>query len=169
MSTPSIRASTYSCSHPLINGENAPRLQSARFFDPTLTIAANTIRDANDPYSGRPAVMNTMNGVYGLQELGFAGLNSNPWILHETSLRQVSFFDNDGVTSFYDTIGGANRSYWASQFAGKSGATCGSVGGPQAYDNSPSFNNQNGQFGMNDVDRKAYLSALYSAYRSGEY
>lgn len=167
MSTPSIRASTYSCSHPLINGENAPRLQSARVFDPTLTIAANTIRDANDPYSGRPSTMNAMNGVYGLQELGFAGLNPNPWILHETALRSVAFFDNDGVTNFYDTINGANRGNWSTQFAGKSGTTCGALNGPQSYENTGNYNNQYGQIPSTDVDRRNYMAALQSAYRSG--
>jgi hypothetical protein len=168
MSTPSIRASTYSCAHPLINGENAARLQSARTFDPALNIVSNATRSANDHHAGRPAPLNSDNGLgtYG-SKAGFAGLNPSDWILLTSGLRQVEFREHYPNTTFYDTIGGANRSNWLSQFAGKSGTTCAVFNGPDSYTSAPQQNNCLGQ--PTSVDRRNYLRALNQVYRQGQY
>lgn len=166
MSTPSIRASIYSCSHPLINGENATRLQSARTFDPFLNVASHTPRYANDVYSGRPAHPNSGNGWDGLLD-GFAGLQPSDYMNLETALRQVEFQENIPSSTFYDTIEGANRAHWYSQFAGASGTTCGLYNGPDAYTSTPYQSNQNGQPGLTSVDRRKYLQALHKAYQQG--
>lgn len=169
MSTPSIRASVYSCAHPLINGENAARLQSARFFDPALNTVSNLYRDANEHSFGRPAVQNSDNAGGNYSTLsGFAGLNPSDFILLTTGLRQVEFRENLPNTSFYDTIGGANRSMFLSEFAGKSGsAHCSLYSGPTSYENSPKQNNCYGQ--PTSVDRSNYLRALNQVYRQGQY
>jgi len=166
MSTPSIRASTYSCSHPLINGENAARAQSARFFDPALNVVSNTFREANDHAFGRPAPLNSDNGSDNTLS-GFAGMNPSDYILLETGLRQVEFQQNYPNTTFYDTIGGANRSNFYSQFAGKTGTTCSVMNGPNSYENTPVQNNYNGQMATS-VDRQRYMAALNKAYRQSQ-
>jgi hypothetical protein len=168
MSTPSITASVYSCAHPRVNGENATRAQSARFFDPALNVVSTTCRSANENHAGRPAGQNSDNGQgnYGTMS-GFAGLNPSDWVLLSTGLRQVSFMQEAGnPTTFYDTIGGANRSNWPSQFAG-AGKTCAVLGnGPSAYTSAPQQNNCYGQVGATSVDRNNYMRALNQVYRN---
>jgi len=159
----SLTSQVWSCAHPKINGENATRAQSARSFDPSLNIASNVVKDANDAYSGRPSYHQAANGTNGLYGLGYAGLNPSSWITLETGLRQVEFQANVPNTTFYDTIEGANRSQWLSQRAG-AGAACGVYNGPTAYTNTPYFSNANGQT-MTSADRSKYMAALYDEYR----
>ena len=166
MSTPSIRSSTYGCSHPFINDQHAARLQSARTFDSNLNVASHVHRDANDPYSGRPSVQNAANGVSGLEDLGMSGLNPSNFIALENSLRQVGPVGAE--TAFYDTMTGANRSGYNAEFAGKSGTMCGVAGGSDSYTSVP-MNSNDGrmmqqsmmqQVGSTSVDRKNYMAAL---------
>lgn len=164
MSTPSIRASVYSCVHPLVTAENQDRAQSARTFDPSLNTVSNLYRDANEHHAGRPAPLNSDNGLgtYGALS-GFAGLNPSSFIALTTGLRQVEFQSSYPNTTFYDTIDGANRSNWYSQFAGKSGGTCAVMNGPDSYTSAPAQSNCMGQ--PTSVDRRAYLNALNQVYR----
>lgn len=165
MSDVSIRASIYSCNHPLVQTGDAGRLQSARTFDPALNVVSNLYKDANDPYSGRPSSHNAMNGVYGTASLGMAGLNAESQIALTTGLRQVEFQSQYPHTTFYDTLAGANRSNWYTQFAGKTGTTCAVMNGPTAYTSTPQQNTCGGNgVGLTSVDRRNYLAALQQAY-----
>lgn len=164
MSTVSLTSQVWSCSHPKINGENAARAQSARFFDPALNVVSHVIKDANDAYSGRPSYHQAANGTNGLYGLGYAGLQPTDWMALETGLRQVEFQANMPHTKFYDTIEGANRAAWISQKAGTSGAACALYNGPDAYTSTPFQSNQNGQ-SLTSPDHQKYLSALYQEYR----
>jgi len=165
MSDVSIRASTYSCSHPLVNGSQAERLQSARTFEPSLNVPSNVYKDANDPFSGRPSDHNAANGQYGLNG-GRAGLNPQSFMNVETGLRQVAFQSTLPNSKFYDTLTGANRSNWYSQFAGNSGGGCGVYNGPDSYTSTPVQNNNhgNGGVGLTSVDRRNYMQALQNEY-----
>lgn len=165
MSTVSLTSQVWSCAHPKINGENASRAQSMRTFDPSLNIVSGVIKDANDAYSGRPSYHQAANGTNGLYGLGYAGLNPTPWIGFETGLRQVEFQANMPNTAFYDTIEGANRSFWPHQKVGASGTACDVYNGPQAYTNTPFMSNQQGQT-ITSADHQKYLNALYQEYRS---
>lgn len=160
MSTPSIHGSVYNCAWGKITGENAERMQSQRFFDPSLNVASNIYRTSNEGHAGRPASANSDNGVSGLAGLGFAGLNPADFIGLESNLRQVEW--RSGSTNFYDTMTGANRANWPNQFAGTSGSACGVSGGPDAYSNTPS-RNTSGQ--PTSVDRQRYLAALHQVYQ----
>ena len=162
MSTPSIRSSVYSCSHPLVNGSNADRNQSARIFDPSLNLVSNIYRSANENHAGRPAPLNSDNGSDNTLG-GFSGLNPSSIIFLETGLRQVEFQSAYPNTTFYDTFDGANRSNFYSQKAGKSGGMCQLSGGPESYTSAPTQNNCLGQ--PTSVDRANYLRALNSVYR----
>lgn len=164
MST-SVTSSTYSCAHPLVNGEHAARMQSARTFDPSLNAVSNMHRSANDNHAGRPAPLNSDNGSDNTLD-GFAGLNPSSYIMLETGLRQVEFHEHYPHTTFYDTIAGANRSNWYSQFAGKTGTTCGVMNGPSSYTSTPNQSNSHGQ--PTSVDRKRYLAALNNHYRQSQ-
>lgn len=163
MSGISLTSQIWSCAHPKINGENAARAQSARFFDSSLNSVSNIIKPANDAYSGRPSYHNAANGTDGLTSLGYAGLNPSAYMALETGLRQVEFQSNTPNTTFYDTIAGANRSAFPSQRAGSSGATCAMYNGPTAYTNTPYQSNNQGQT-MTSVDHANYMSALYQEY-----
>jgi hypothetical protein len=163
MSGVSLTSQVYSCAHPKINGENAARAQSARTFDPSLNVVGNIIKDANDPYSGRPSSHNAANGTNGLNNLGYAGMNPTSWMALETGLRQVEFQSQMPNTKFYDTIQGANRAAWTSQRAGSGGA-CAVYNGPAAYTSTPYSSNQGGQT-LTSVDQQNYLKALYNQYR----
>jgi len=163
MSTVSLTSQVWSCAHPKINGENAIRAQSARIFDPALNTVSHIVRPANDPYSGRPSFQSAANGTYGLNTLGFSGLNPSAFMALETGLSQVEFQANVPNTKFYDTIEGANRSAWPAQRAG-AGASCSMYNGPDSYTSTPYQNNQQGQ-SLTSVDRQAYLNALYQTYR----
>jgi len=168
MSNVSIRSSTYSCSHPLINGSQADRLQSARTFSPSLNVASNLYRDANDPATGRPSSHNAINGAAGIQGLGMAGLGAQPFIAVENNLRQVAYMDTYPHTAFYDTLTGANRANWYSQGAGKSGATCAVYNGPDSYTSTPVQSNNKGQVGLTSVDRRNYMNALQQEYNRAQ-
>jgi hypothetical protein len=168
MSAPSIRASVYSWNHPLINGENAPRLQSVRTFDPSLSVVNRTLREANELHAGRPASLNSGNGGSGDMG-GFAGLNPQDFIMLETGLRQVDFRSDVPNTSFYDTIENANRSNWPSQYAGH--GTMELVNGPESYTNVPVQPRQE-RFGVGSrpltmVERQNYARALKQAQNRG--
>jgi len=163
MSDVSLTAQVWSCAHPKINGEHAERVQSARTFDTQLNLASGIYKDANDAYSGRPSYHNAANGTNGLYSLGYAGLNPTAFINLENDLRQVEYLSTVPNTSFYDTLEGANRAAWTSQRAGSSGGMCGMYNGPDAYVNVPVQNPQ--PMGLNSVQRKNYLAALYSQYR----
>lgn len=158
MSTPSISASTYRCSNPKINGEKAEQLQSVRIFVPALNTVSNIRREANELHAGRPAPLNSTNGADG-NMYGFSGLNPNNWIMLTTGLRQVEFQANYPNTTFYDTIGGANRSNFPAQFTSQ---PC-EIRGPESYTSTPV---QNNCYGQTSQDRTNYLKALNSVYRS---
>jgi hypothetical protein len=163
MSGVSLTSQVWSCSHPKINGENASRAQSARFFDPALNSVSHIVKSANDAYSGRPSYHNAANGTDGISGLGYAGLNPSSFMTLETGLRQVAFQSTLPNTTFYDTIEGANRSNFTSQRAGSSGGTCGVFSGPEAYTSTPFVSNQNGQ--LMSAENQRYMSALYNEYR----
>lgn len=162
MSSVSLTSQVWSCAHPKINGENAIRAQSARIFDNSLNSVSNITKDANDAFSGRPSHHQAANGTYGLNGLGYAGLNPSSWIGLETGLRQVEFHSNLPNTSFYDTLNGANRSNWPAQKVGSSGGNCAVFNGPTAYTNTPM---NNASQSMTSADHQKYMSALYQEYR----
>lgn len=165
MSGVSLTSQIWSCAHPKVNGDQAARAQSTRTFDPRLNSASMIYKNANDAYSGRPSVHSAANGTYGIQGLGYAGLNPTDFIRLETGLRQVEFVSERHNTAFYDTIEGANRTNWPAQ---RTSATCQVVGGPESYTNAPTLDGGCGNgVGMTAVDRKKYLDALYTYYKNG--
>ena len=164
MSGVSLTSQVWSCAHPKINGENAARAQSARFFDPALNTVSGILKPANDAYSGRPSPHNAANGTYGVSSLGYAGLNPSSFMALETGLRQVSFQSTMPNTTFYDTLEGANRSAFPAQKAGSTGGLCGVYNGPDSYTSTPNMSNQQGQM-LTSVDQQNYLKALYNTYR----
>ena len=166
MSGVSLTSQIWSCAHAKVNGENAQRAQSARFFDPALNTVSHIVKPANDAYSGRPSYHNAANGTDGLYSLGYAGLNPTSFMTLETGLRQVAFQSVLPNTTFYDTIEGANRSDFLSQKAGASGGLCGVYNGAQSYESTPYMSNMNGQMLTSTaVDNNRYMSALYNEYR----
>jgi hypothetical protein len=164
MSTVSLTSQVWSCAHPKINGENAARAQSARRFDPALNVVSGIVRPANDAYSGRPSHLSAANGTYGLQGLGFAGLDPTSWMALETGLRQVEFQANMPNTKFYDTIEGADRAAWPAQKVGSGGA-CAMYGGPGSYTSTPYTSNAHGT--LTAPQQQKYMNALYQEYNKG--
>lgn len=168
-SSVSIRGSTYNCAYAKVDSSNAARAQSARIFDPRLNVPSFTLKDSNDPYSGRPSSHNAMNGVSGTDSIDVAGLNPQSYIMLTTDLRQVAYQNEYPNTTFYDTIAGANRSNFYSQRAGKSGGTCGVYSGPDSYTSTPQMSNCNGNGNtMTSVDRRNYLQALQNEYNQSQ-